>query len=110
MTRPALPRTPDRCATWLPLHVRAPAAVTLDLLADLPHRPRRARRLSPWRWRPQHLLLPSVAPGRAVPTCTFPRAVFARPDVADTAQRWRDRGAGFLVGLALVGLAWWGWA
>jgi uncharacterized membrane protein YccC len=55
-------------------------------------------------------IFPSAASPH-VPTCTFPRAVFTRPDVPapDTAQRWRDRGAGVLVGLALVGLAWWGW-
>jgi uncharacterized membrane protein YccC len=58
--------------------------------------------------RHQTLLLPSAASPH-VPTCTFPRHVFARPDVPATTQRWRDRGAGFVVGLALVGLAWWGW-
>jgi uncharacterized membrane protein YccC len=59
--------------------------------------------------RPQHLILPSAA-SPDVPTCTFPRAVFVQPDVPDTAQRWRDRGAGFAVGLALAALAWWGCA
>jgi uncharacterized membrane protein YccC len=59
--------------------------------------------------RHQTRILPSAASPH-VPTCTFPRAVFTRPDVPDTAQRWRDRGAGVLVGLALAALMWWGWA
>jgi uncharacterized membrane protein YccC len=59
--------------------------------------------------RHHRLILPSAASPH-VPTCTFPRAVFTRPDAPATAQRWRDRGAGLLVGLALVGLVWWGCA
>jgi hypothetical protein len=50
-------------------------------------------------------ILPSAASPH-VPT----RAVFVQPDVPDTAQRWRDRGVGLLVGLALVAAAWWGCA
>jgi uncharacterized membrane protein YccC len=54
-------------------------------------------------------IFPSAASPH-VPTCTFPRAVFTRPDAPETAQRWRDRGAGLLVGLALAAAVWWGWA
>jgi hypothetical protein len=67
--------------------------------------------------RHQHTLFPSAA-FPAVPTCTFPPALFRRESLPEPPpspatptpwQRWQDRGAGFVVGLGLAGLLWWGW-
>jgi hypothetical protein len=62
----------------------------------------------------QHILFPSTA-FPAVPTRTFPPALFRRGNLPEPPrpqapwQRWQDRGVGFVVGLGLVGLLWWGW-